>query len=331
MGTSTFTDYQSNLVARVWIEGRARTDPDFFSPLSRLRSDPPTEQLNQTGWSGVVGSAAVLPLQANAGPLQSDSAYWTGDAVSRALRRQGELSSASYCSNTSIKLLPLSARISSWMNAASGREDSVRASRSGFPHRTVVWTNPMSAASIDAYVPVFRGYVGASTADEHLVWRQELETPTSEALNVGHEERLRAIVKRSLKSLFESANDLQLEDAMESEFSRRLVSLIMTWGRLAVEEIASIINSGETSEDSAWHALRWLGRMHDPPTYQDRLMAIENILLSRRAALRDGAALSLASIDDPHSVPYLQRAIAVEPDTELRQDMVRILEQMRKD
>jgi len=294
MRTGAFTDYQSNVVGHIWIEGGAQTDPDFLNQRWRLSTQPSREQFTYTGQLETAG-ATVLRLQRHVDPPRFGSGQWTRDPMKWVSRQQ-------------LYLQPESAP--------------------GF----VVWVNPVGATTADSRLPAVRGYVGVSTLRESLhVWPQKLESPISSLENAESEERLRRIVDHGLSSLFQFADELPLEDAIESEFSRLLELLVKAYGSLAVEEIDRLINSNETSDDTAWHALRWLGRMHHGPSYQDRLKAVENSLRSQRAVLRDGAALSLASIDDPHAAPYLELAIAVEPDYDLRQDMITILEQLRKD
>jgi hypothetical protein len=143
-----------------------------------------------------------------------------------------------------------------------------------------------------------------------------------------------------MAALFAAAKDEYFEDGMESAFSRGLIRLIGEYGEKAVVELAFLILHDQVNAEIAAEALRWLGHMEGPggpaPTqlrqdmrsYQRRLWLLERSLFTASARLRDGATLGLASLDDPHAVRYLRRAIAQEPSPELRSDMEQVLAQL---
>ncbi len=135
-------------------------------------------------------------------------------------------------------------------------------------------------------------------------------------------------IRHNTKALFEAAKDQHFEDGMESEFSNKLVCLIEKHSHVALAAMAHLIISEMVNDEVASEALRWLGRMDHPPTYHARLQLLERSLFSPSARVRDGAALGLASMDDPHAITYLKQAIQKETLTELSRDLQQVLMQL---
>jgi hypothetical protein len=131
-----------------------------------------------------------------------------------------------------------------------------------------------------------------------------------------------------IKALFREAKKFSFEDGMETEFSKELARLVRRHGKAAIEVVTALIVNENIDAEMAAEALRWLGRMDHPPSYRDRLWLLERSLFCSSAQVRDGAALGLASLDDPHAIPYLQQAIEREKCVELRQDLEQVLEQL---
>lgn len=161
---------------------------------------------------------------------------------------------------------------------------------------------------------------GANTARKILV------TPETENLTLpmtDQEAELR------FESLFRSARESHFEDGMESEFSRYLISLVQAYGPVSKDILARLIEDRTISPEVLSEALRWLGRMEGESTYEARLWLLEKGLNSPDATVRDGAALGLASMDDPRAIPYLEAAIQAEKLTDLRHDMEEVLDQLK--
>lgn len=135
-------------------------------------------------------------------------------------------------------------------------------------------------------------------------------------------------IDREIETLFEAAKEQYFEDGIESEFSRQLVHLVKKYGNDAVEGIGDLIINERVNPEIASEALRWLGHMDDPVAYHHRLHLLERSLYGSAAWVRDGAALGLAFLDDPHAIPYLKQAISRERCTELRKDMEQVLIQL---
>jgi HEAT repeat protein len=129
-------------------------------------------------------------------------------------------------------------------------------------------------------------------------------------------------------ALFGAAKEQNFEDGMESEFSKGLLELVKECGADTIEALAPLIIEEKVNPEVASEALRWLGQIEHPVSYRARLWLLERGLRCSSARVRDGAALGLAFLDDPHAIPYLQQAIQQEHVSELRADMEQVLAQL---
>ncbi|MEK7400298.1 MAG: HEAT repeat domain-containing protein, partial [Candidatus Poribacteria bacterium] len=115
------------------------------------------------------------------------------------------------------------------------------------------------------------------------------------------------------------------EDGMESDFSKELFYAIQKYGDPVIEILAELMDYEGVNIEIASEAMRWLGHIDHPPTYNKRLWLLERSLQHDSARVRDGALLGLSSLDDPDAIPYLKEAIETEKCKELREDMERTL------
>jgi hypothetical protein len=131
------------------------------------------------------------------------------------------------------------------------------------------------------------------------------------------------------RNIFQKAIEEFFEDGMDNEFTAELGSLVQKYGPDSKYILARILKDN-TSSPSVWaEAMRWIGRADEVMSSGSRLFLLKEGLKSQFAEVRDGAALGLASMDDPFAVPYLERAIASERVEELRKDMKQVLDQLR--
>ncbi len=137
-------------------------------------------------------------------------------------------------------------------------------------------------------------------------------------------------VRDELAELFNRAMDEAFEDDTESAFARGLRSIILTHGESAMDALKKIVLSRSVNEGVAAESFEVLGRMNDSMTLISRLWILESGLFSSSARIRDAAGLSLASLDDPHAIPYVQKAIDEEQCDELRKDLEQVLEQLQE-
>lgn len=154
--------------------------------------------------------------------------------------------------------------------------------------------------------------------------------PVLDTLGAVTEAREGREVSWKLGALFTEAEQLPLENGMESPFSRGLVTLLLKYRKLAVSAVGRLVNDSRVSDEVSWEALRWMGRIEDPVTYYDRLQLLEQSLDCPRIRLRDAAALGLASMNDPRAIGSLQRAVERETYAELRDDMSKVLAQLQE-
>ena len=174
------------------------------------------------------------------------------------------------------------------------------------------------SASEDWEYELQGGYLGpVKTLDEHR------ELGNSTILQEPPEE-----IGQEIEALFIKAREERFEDGMESDFSSGLISMIRMCGNAAIEVIAKLILYERVNPEVASEALRWIGHIEQASTYTDRLWLLERSLRCSSARVRDGVALGLASLDDPHAIPYLKQAIQREQCEELREDMEQVLAQL---
>jgi hypothetical protein len=137
-----------------------------------------------------------------------------------------------------------------------------------------------------------------------------------------------ASTENQIRSLFEFAKDEFFEDGMETAFSKNLETIILKHGISSIVALSKIVFDKQSNEEIVSEALRLLGRIQDQNTYNIRLWLLEQNLKSNSARIRDGALLGLASLDDPHSIPSMKKAIQAETYLELREDMQQVLKQL---
>lgn len=131
-----------------------------------------------------------------------------------------------------------------------------------------------------------------------------------------------------LEAIFRAAKGEFFEDGMESAFSQQLISFIKRHASDAMEVITSLILYGRVGLEVAGEALRWIGRIEHPETYEYRRWLLEASLKLSSSYVKDGAILGLAAMDDKHAVPYLKAAIVREQCSELKADMEQVLKQL---
>jgi HEAT repeat protein len=131
------------------------------------------------------------------------------------------------------------------------------------------------------------------------------------------------------ETLFASGKSQEFEDGYESQFSKDLVSFVTKESNEAIVVIEHLVDQQRVNPQVVSEALRWVGRIRDPGTYAARLRLLENCLENSSAAIRDGAILGLANMDDPRSAKSIRNAIQRENFSELREDMEQVLEQLK--
>ena len=118
-------------------------------------------------------------------------------------------------------------------------------------------------------------------------------------------------------------------DGMESQFSRELTFHIENYGNNAISKLEDLIIGDKIDPEIAAEALRWIGRNTDKSTHDKRLQLLGNSLTCSSPLVREGALLGLAALDDSAAIPFIEKAISIEPFFELQHDMSVVAEQLK--
>lgn len=171
-----------------------------------------------------------------------------------------------------------------------------------------------------------------SARTDSLFWANELRWrpviavfETSTALSLPQK-----TAKKEVDELFTREVSDTFGEEFESEFGLELQAIILRHGELAIDALTGVVLSDRVNKELASEVLRELGRVKDPTSYRRRLWLLESGLFSNSARIRDAASLGLASLDDPHAIPYLRKAIDEEQCDELRDDLKQVLEQLQE-
>lgn len=132
-----------------------------------------------------------------------------------------------------------------------------------------------------------------------------------------------------IKGIFSVADDVLFENGFESDFSQALARAICVYGDSAIAEVDHLIRKKCVRQDVAEEALRVIGRISHESSRPYRKWLLERELVEGNAATRDAASLGIADMDDPSSIPALERAIALEPSDILREDLRMVLRQLQ--
>ncbi|MCY4020737.1 MAG: HEAT repeat domain-containing protein [Chloroflexi bacterium] len=133
-------------------------------------------------------------------------------------------------------------------------------------------------------------------------------------------------IAAEIRNLFSLATFITLEPGMTNSFSEGLEEAIEKYGELALREIQELVVGEVIPFTIAAEALRYIGNTESIRFVSKRRELLEVCLLQSRFMLvRDGAAAGLSYLDDPRSIPSLQRAIEREPHAELKNDLIEVL------
>jgi competence CoiA-like predicted nuclease len=157
-------------------------------------------------------------------------------------------------------------------------------------------------------------------------WLQNLAFQQTSTVEYEH-----PTIEKQLEKLFEAAKDEIFETGTESVFAKKLLFAINWGGDVALDIITERILSESINSEIAWEALRWIGKYENPQTHLSRRRLLERCLLvSYSIAVKDGAILGLAFMDDPEAIPTLEKAREQETNLEFRRDIEQVLEQLKE-
>lgn len=135
-------------------------------------------------------------------------------------------------------------------------------------------------------------------------------------------------VEKEVMACFIGMTEDEVEDGMTATLGRRIMQVVVKYGKTAVSEVEKIILSEGISPAIASHTLRWLGRINDPKSFRERLELLTKSLRLSSPLARDGAALGLAALGSPAAIPALRAAVERERLSGLRTDLQRVLNEL---
>jgi hypothetical protein len=171
------------------------------------------------------------------------------------------------------------------------------------------------------------GYLHNATSSKRSGWMLPDDKSTTSTVKITESPNSLVPV---LFRMFSIARDEEFEDGVETQFSINLNRAVQMAGQMSIEVITDLILTGKVNIEVGAEALRWIGRINDPATYESRQWLLERCLFSRFPRIRDGAALGLSSMDDPHSTKYLRFAVGREEIDELRKDLEQVLQDLEE-
>lgn len=284
-----------------WVPGLANTDPEFFRELlggfstcvglyEKTAADS-LQSSPEERYAGVFVLPAAPPLMGIEGVRQSRPAA-SGNSVLVCYDLQGTVPAQCMGSPRIVQIVAPASTVQQF--------------------RPEQWFGLFAAPAETTAPSVSVG--GAASQVVHA------PSATVPARDRDAENRFEAAFRRGVEERF--------EDGMESGFSKELESLVRRYGSVSRDVLSRLLQGGNLSASVWAEALRCLGRIDDPNSREARLWVLEKGLTSRSPLVRDGAALGIASMDDPSAIPYLQRAIEAETVRELRADMLEVLAQL---
>lgn len=142
---------------------------------------------------------------------------------------------------------------------------------------------------------------------------------------------------QSLENLEDAIEDLlkmgfheESEESITSEFEEALTRLIETHGEAVLNILADQISQNKADPELLYQTLQVVGKMRHPKTHNYRLWLLQHSLKSSSVWIRDGAALGLSSLNDVRVLPFLKKALQVEPLPALRKYMERVISRLEK-
>jgi len=128
--------------------------------------------------------------------------------------------------------------------------------------------------------------------------------------------------------MFDALAGIGVDEETESEFAGRVTEVVLRHKASAVCEIGYRIRTTEADPETAEYVLRALGDMDHAETHSPRLWVLKRALQSPFSAVRDGANIGLAFMDDPEAIPALKQAIEEERLPLLRKLLLKTLHQL---
>ena len=162
--------------------------------------------------------------------------------------------------------------------------------------------------------------VGVATGSFRL---PEIESSTLQA-NI--DEELRTTLMNTLKIVEENLDNYSENSDVFYEFN----SIFMKHGEGSIHCLQDLITGNEIDSIFAGRLLRHLGYMASD--FRSKLITwlLEYFLISKKIPIRNGAVLGLANLNNPETVPSIEKALAAEQIPEIKRNIQRTLKRLIK-
>jgi hypothetical protein len=168
--------------------------------------------------------------------------------------------------------------------------------------------------SASVWTSFYLGVRSSLDKDYHRFAFERLENATS--IQIREESSAQAV----LHAL--SYQDPQtLDDGMTLQLGAHIAKCLRDFGDAALEDLARLALRGAAPPDALSHAMRWVARLSDPSSAQERLLMLTRSLEAPTDVVRDGAALGLVALGAPAAIAALDAAIDRETNISLRRDL----------
>lgn len=206
-------------------------------------------------------------------------------------------------------------------------------------HKSVQVTSTGSGSTdpeLQAMISLPSDALSSSSADLPVDSAKWMEAPpipaaTTPSGDIAASELWRRDLAGQILDVFTRATGETFEDGKESVFARRIKALVKTRGVEAVRMVANTALSGRTRADVAAEALKAIGLLQDPSTYDERKVLLEKALFSKLPYVREAAVLGIESMRDRRSLPWLMKAMEAEQIEDLRDSMMRAVRRLEGD
>jgi len=152
-------------------------------------------------------------------------------------------------------------------------------------------------------ITTFMNYANPNLSEENLIYVVDTKTLDQDNTYLQYKQ-----ISNKIEKLFISVNIEELEDGNTGCFTDNLSNLIMKYP-MAMSCISQLILNQKINQSVAAETLKHLGYLKHESSYQERLTLLEKALSCSDEDYRDGANLGIASMDDPHAIPFLRKAI----------------------
>lgn len=172
-----------------------------------------------------------------------------------------------------------------------------------------------------------REYSGTSFAE---VWEDPHNynyTARSSGSSIAHND---AKLEKLLDTTFNAAANEEFEPGVKSNLTVEIESLVKVYEASVLSKIFDLIEQEKLDSYTVAETLRCLGSIEHPTTHIYRRWILEKCLVELICdTCRDGANLGLAFMDDPHSIPFFEKAMENETSTTIRKLLQQTLDQLK--